>query len=259
MPKSDDSQENKITPAVIGSGISVNSGSGYPLHRHPSGELIAVLDGTYHTQIGEQSYALSTGDLLYVPAGLAHEIKAGEPWRTQYLIFDPACFDLPQAPSCRRDDTEEALQLMSLIHSFHHNNLQPEAIVAHLLAALLQLLQAGWRENEEQAHRHPGLLRAMKAIDQEPQAVYDAASLARRARVSVSHLNKLFRAELGCSPLQYQTQVRMRKARRLLLDPYLTVAELARECGWDDVNYFVRRFREHHGLPPRKWARSYGI
>ncbi|MFG0249013.1 MAG: helix-turn-helix domain-containing protein, partial [Phycisphaeraceae bacterium JB051] len=77
--------------------------------------------------------------------------------------------------------------------------------------------------------------------------------LAEQIGLSASRLFQLFEHQLGLSPMQYVQIQRMARARQYLMDPYLSVKQIAPLCGYTDVNLFIRTFRKHHDLPPRRW------
>jgi two-component system response regulator YesN len=45
----------------------------------------------------------------------------------------------------------------------------------------------------------------------------------------------------------------MERAKALLADPYVSVAEVANRIGYEDPNYFVRVFRKTVGVSPNRW------
>ena len=73
------------------------------------------------------------------------------------------------------------------------------------------------------------------------------AELAAMARLSPSHFATLFRSQVGLPVLQYQTQLRMARARELLDTTDLPVAAIAAAVGYPDAFYFSRQFRSVHG------------
>ncbi|NUU18706.1 AraC family transcriptional regulator [Cellulomonas humilata] len=80
-----------------------------------------------------------------------------------------------------------------------------------------------------------------------------AHELAAMVGLSPSQLNALFRRHVGASPLEYQTQLRMARARELLDSSALSIASVARTAGYDDPLYFSRQFTAVHGMPPRAY------
>jgi AraC-like DNA-binding protein len=73
------------------------------------------------------------------------------------------------------------------------------------------------------------------------------------------YLRKLFKKELGMSPLEYLTTQRMKNAERLLSTVWTSgysVAEIARMCGFDNALYFSRVFRKSFGCSPTQFLKK---
>jgi AraC-like DNA-binding protein len=85
------------------------------------------------------------------------------------------------------------------------------------------------------------------------------AVVAARFRIHPNHLSRLFRRELGCSFNDHLSELRLRRACALLAVGDLSVAAVARSCGFADPDYFARVFRRRQGLTPgayrRRWLR----
>jgi AraC-like DNA-binding protein len=80
-----------------------------------------------------------------------------------------------------------------------------------------------------------------------------AASAAASLRITPNHLCKLFRRNLGVSPVDYLHSLRFSEARSLMTDGGRNISEAAYEAGFSDANYFSRLFRKKHGAPPSKF------
>lgn len=76
------------------------------------------------------------------------------------------------------------------------------------------------------------------------------SDLVRVSGWSSAQLTRLTRRELGLSPMQYVTRLKMRHAERLLRDSELTVGAVARMIGFDDPLHFSRRFSQLVGRSP---------
>lgn len=77
--------------------------------------------------------------------------------------------------------------------------------------------------------------------------------LAAWAGFSPQHLNRKFRRQLGVTPLQYLTQLRMQRAAALLAEGRLTVQAIAERVGYSDPYYFSRLFKQHRGQSPAQY------
>lgn len=74
--------------------------------------------------------------------------------------------------------------------------------------------------------------------------------LAEEARMSTSSLYDYFKEVTGMSPIQYQKQIRLQVARRLLLNETTVAAEAAFQVGYESPSHFSREYTRMFGLPP---------
>jgi AraC-like DNA-binding protein len=77
-------------------------------------------------------------------------------------------------------------------------------------------------------------------------------ALAKRVGLSPSSLHQHFKGITAMSPLQYQKQLRLQEARRLLLGESLDAADAAYRVGYESPSQFSREYRRMFGAPPRK-------
>lgn len=104
-----------------------------------------------------------------------------------------------------------------------------------------------------------GDLRVRKAIDylrthlSEP---FSEGKLARASGLSASRLRHLFFLETGNSPRRFLEAQRLRRAEELLLLSRHSVAEIARELGYENPFYFSLRFKKHSGESPRHFRQK---
>lgn len=74
--------------------------------------------------------------------------------------------------------------------------------------------------------------------------------LCRQAYLSRNMFFKWFREQFGVTPLEYINRERIRLAKQLLADKKNSITSVSQQCGFSDVNYFVRLFRKAEGLTP---------
>jgi AraC-like DNA-binding protein len=77
-------------------------------------------------------------------------------------------------------------------------------------------------------------------------------ALARHAHMSVSSLHHHFKAVTSMSPLQYQKQLRLQEARRLLLGEVSEIAAAAFRVGYESPSQFTREYSRAFGVPPSR-------
>lgn len=77
--------------------------------------------------------------------------------------------------------------------------------------------------------------------------------LITQSGMSKATFHRRFRAEMGCTPLELMTRMRMERAKELLIRTDETVANIAQLCGYTDNVYFTRIFRKHCGMTPSRF------
>jgi AraC-like DNA-binding protein len=78
------------------------------------------------------------------------------------------------------------------------------------------------------------------------------AHLAQDAGMSVSGFHYHFKVVTAMSPVQFQKQLRLQEARRLMLGEHLDAASAGARVGYDDASYFTREYKRFFGAPPRR-------
>ena len=76
--------------------------------------------------------------------------------------------------------------------------------------------------------------------------------VAREIGMSVSGFHHHFKAVTAMSPLQFQKQMRLQEARRLMLGEHLDAASAGYRVGYDDASHFNREYKSLFGLPPMR-------
>lgn len=75
--------------------------------------------------------------------------------------------------------------------------------------------------------------------------------------LSKDHFIRLFKKELGTTPLQYINQKKIEKAQLLLITEDIAVKEIAFQLAFDDYSYFNRLFKKITGVTPQEYRRLY--
>ena len=81
------------------------------------------------------------------------------------------------------------------------------------------------------------------------------AFVAGECRLSVSHFARSFKQCTGKPPHRWLLENRVERAKELLTDAGLPLAEIALECGFSDQSHFTRVFSRIAGTSPGTWQR----
>lgn len=77
-------------------------------------------------------------------------------------------------------------------------------------------------------------------------------NIARELGMSVSGFHHHFKSVTAMSPLQFQKQLRLQEARRLMLGEDMDVASAGFRVGYEDPSYFSREYKKYFGAPPQR-------
>ena len=100
--------------------------------------------------------------------------------------------------------------------------------------------------------RHPKLLAVIDQMEQNLEEPLARSELAESAGLSTRQLERLFRKYLGRSPARYYLELRLAKARLLLLQTNMSVIDVALACGFVSASHFSKCYRDYFGRTPRK-------
>ncbi len=78
-------------------------------------------------------------------------------------------------------------------------------------------------------------------------------SVAKKLGISSNYLSGIFSKKQGIPFKRYVQHVRIQHARKLLNETNLPLLEVAQMCGFEDVNYFIKVFKQHQGITPSKY------
>ena len=78
----------------------------------------------------------------------------------------------------------------------------------------------------------------------------DYGSLATLCGISYSYFKRLFTSRFGLPPVQYVTKLKTDRAKELLTTALYSVTEISRMCGFKNVYYFSRVFKNETGISP---------
>lgn len=77
--------------------------------------------------------------------------------------------------------------------------------------------------------------------------------LARMSNISKSHLLRIFKTICKTSPIQYQTQLKINKAKEMIAGLHNNYSEIAEYLGFLNVQHFSKVFKKHTGLSPSQY------
>ncbi|HEY7276617.1 MAG TPA: AraC family transcriptional regulator [Trebonia sp.] len=239
--------------------------------------LALVAQGAKRSMLGDRTFDYAAGQFLVVTVDLPltssiTAASAAEPFLALSMPLDAATIaellieaDLPAqaaspGPALSVSDaapelTDAVVRFLRLVGTPRDLRILGPAVKREIHWRLLTGPQGGLvRQAGTAGSRIALVARAIawiRAHYDEPIRVDD---LAAEVGLSVSSLNRHFRAATSMSPLQYQKQLRLQRARlRLLADP-ADVAGTGHAVGYTSASQFSREYRRLFGVPPGRDA-----
>ncbi len=253
-----------------------------PWHWHEEMEYMSVIKGNITVGVGVEKTVLHEGDAYFANTGVLHGCwnESEEGCTSHSLVYHPRLMGGSLDSVFWQKYLQPLMQEGALpCYFFRRDNEWDQKVMAYA--------ERAW---EECAREHPGYewevrynlscfsysllgkckLRQdrqsgkhlrdsvrIKAMLQYIQNHYmeevTSEQVAASASISESEALRCFRATIGTTPIQYVKEFRMQKAVDLLENTDLKVQEIGEQCGFQDMSYFARTFRNVYGCAPSEY------
>lgn len=222
----------------------------------------------------------SAGDVTCIARNVPHTTWSDpdQPSRWSYLFLDPEAL---LGPSVLQQHTglKDARFFLSDCHLLLQSEKQPwarhyvEAIVSEMVARapgyhtvvkglcaalLIELLRLYSREDTGEV-RDPYISAISPALDyihEHYMLEFPQTALSDLCHLSPTHFRRLFREQIGTSPLSFLHQTRVLKSCALLRSSSLSITEIAGRVGYNSLSSYNRQFSRAMGCTPRAWRKT---
>ncbi|MCL2693810.1 MAG: AraC family transcriptional regulator [Oscillospiraceae bacterium] len=251
----------------------------YPKHWHSATEIIMPVRGGYDVTVNEQPYRLEEYDILVIPTGDIHEIRApripGERTILQFdftllktvkgltiasFVFFKPCHIKPSVfPELHREIKSLLLEIAE------ENKEKRDYYEASVIAKLINIaVSMARRQGENIAGAFSEHLikrkahvvnfnRCIEYINQHYKDDLPLEYVAGIAGFSKYHFTRWFKQFSGMSFYEYLTQVRIKVAESMLVNSETPITEIALESGFQSIATFNRVFKNNKNLTPTEF------
>lgn len=180
------------------------------------------------------------------------------------------------------DDIQVAkVQDLARLHTGSFKSNLVEGLLDHLWTGAAQGMEASylqtdaalmtlWAELLREARRLPNIIargglapwqsrRCIEYLNDHVHENIGIETLAGLVGLSPYHFARAFKRSNGMPPHRYQTNLRIEKAKALLIHSRQTITQIAFEVGYESSQALARVFRQQVGVPPTEYRRSFGI
>ncbi len=251
----------------------------FPLHWHSTVEIIMPVHNSFTVTVNKTTYHLKENDILIIPPGELHELTPTEDGSRFVLLFDlsalnkfkgftrlfslfsPSSLITPETmPDIYRTE-RELLKQVAMEYADGGDLAEPS-----ILALLIQFFVLLARNNEDSI---PASLPAMQPNKQKEyiekfNIVFDyieqhymeditLEEVAAQIGFSKFHFSRLFRQFTDTAFYDYLCARRIKTAEALLLDPNLSITEIALQSGFASISTFNRVFKKFKECTPTEF------
>ena len=256
-----------------------------PWHWHEEWEAVFITQGNCLVAAGSQKFRLQAGEGFFIHSGALHGCWDTETsgCRFHSLVFHPRLiggsldsifhqqFVLPLLDHAGpeliilKPDTVWQKQALEAIEAaWQHCALEAPGFpfqVRSQLSRLVFLLcshlsPAASGIGSKQLLDAQRIKNMLRFLHSHYGRELDTAAIAASASISESECLRCFHSTIGTTPIQYLKQYRIQQAAKLLSETREKISDIAENCGFQDMSYFSRAFREKMGCTPTQYRKT---
>ena len=127
--------------------------------------------------------------------------------------------------------------------------------IDNLKISLYEQRMAEEHEPKEQGERV--IIGITRYLQEHLEEEVSLSVLAEEFHLNPQYISQLFKNEIGVGFLAYLTNIRMEKAKKLLLSTSFPIAEIAQKTGYGDYRVFTKVFKKAEGITPSQYRREF--
>lgn len=247
----------------------------YPIHWHNALEIIMPLTNDFEVVCGGNNYHLSERDILIIPAGTLHTLKASSGRRLILLCDNNAFSDNPALSDLysvfsepyliNADYDKEFLksmnQIMKDIYILYSNFSDVTEVYIYIkvltILARVKEYQLSEIKYDDDGQYSEKFRMVLKYIEQNYMNDITLEDLADLAGYSTYHFSRIFKKYSNMTFINFLNRRRVKAAELLLLESGSTITDVAMQVGFASLTTFNRVFKSINGCTPSDYKKLY--
>lgn len=198
-----------------------------------------------------------TGEVVVIPPHTVHANTSSEGFTNIHITMSDPSFPYKTAFRIMDDEEENVKMAFRQASYFYMGDIKNADLVLAALGDLIVSYMIVCRSNTEFSEPVEKIRASIRRNYSRTDYALD--EVMRNMPFHYDYLRKLFKKEVGVSPLEYMTALRMKSAETLLTAMWTneySITEVAQMCGFADALYFSRVFKKYFGCAPSNYARE---
>ncbi len=248
------SRGSTAVPSLVMSGGMLRTAHEFRAHAHTHWEVVLYTEGTGTLTVDGRAIAFRPGTVVCTPPGAVHsEVSAGG-FRNMWVALGDLHAEA-EVPVLQLYPEHPMFALVPIIQVEHRLKRPVSALILRNLFSVFMMYLDEHLKHDPHERLIARLARIITGNLENPSfRVQDALA---ELPLSADHLRRLFAERMGMSPVRYLIDLRMARARELLLMGF-SVKETADRVGLADQYYLSRLFRRTQGVSPSAFQRAAG-
>lgn len=233
----------------------------------PYNALYLTKVGCFDLTINDEKYRIPPHSLVFIPAGsrLEFSFDGKGPLEKYFVHFDlnypsgslAKLFTVPKLSAPKNEPRLEELFLELIKHRRDRDSAVSAIAVNATMTALVAelLMQTDSQFNRDQNALPKDMLDTVQRIEKRYCEQLSISEVAKKAGYSTTYFTKKFKKTFGCTPTEYIMNLRIERAKQLLKNSEMTVAEIASVLGFTESSHFSSFFKSKTGLSPAYYRR----